>query len=112
MSVYYDKGISSLFYICDNIEARLPMQDQIFFNQGLSLADGGDMDARDYVRMRYEKRLREGLEERSGESQSIGSFEKYTRVRMWPLPYSISLTIAYMNSFHNIFLLFRALAVV
>lgn len=22
------------------------MQDQIFFNQGLSLADGGDMDAR------------------------------------------------------------------
>ncbi|XP_033958445.1 G patch domain-containing protein 3 [Pseudochaenichthys georgianus] len=41
--------------------------------------DGGDMDARDYVRMRYEKRLREGLEERSGESQSIGSFEKYTR---------------------------------
>lgn len=41
--------------------------------------DGGDMDARDYVRMRYEKRLREGLEDRSGHSQSIGSFEKFTK---------------------------------
>ncbi|KAF7660060.1 hypothetical protein LDENG_00288500 [Lucifuga dentata] len=41
--------------------------------------DGGDMDARDYVRMRYEKRLREGLEELSGHSQSIGSFERFTK---------------------------------
>ncbi|XP_074539909.1 G patch domain-containing protein 3 [Halichoeres trimaculatus] len=41
--------------------------------------DGGDMDARDYVRMRYEKRLREGLEDRSGHSQSIGSFERFTK---------------------------------
>ncbi|XP_059194371.1 G patch domain-containing protein 3 [Centropristis striata] len=41
--------------------------------------DGGDMDARDYVRMRYEKRMREGLEDRSGHSQSIGSFEKFTK---------------------------------
>ncbi|XP_034553627.1 G patch domain-containing protein 3 [Notolabrus celidotus] len=41
--------------------------------------DGGDMDARDYVRMRYEKRLREGLEDRSGSSQSIGSFERFTK---------------------------------
>ncbi|XP_036931829.1 G patch domain-containing protein 3 [Acanthopagrus latus] len=41
--------------------------------------DGGDMDARDSVRMRYEKRLREGLEDRSGHSQSIGSFERFTK---------------------------------
>nr|XP_033495908.1 G patch domain-containing protein 3 [Epinephelus lanceolatus] len=41
--------------------------------------DGGDMDARDYVRMRYEKRLRDGLEDRSGHSQSIGSFERFTK---------------------------------
>ncbi len=39
------------------------------------------MDARDYVRMRYEKRLREGLEDGSGHSQSIGSFERFTKVR-------------------------------
>lgn len=41
--------------------------------------DGGDMDARDYVRMRYEKRLREGLEDGSGHNQSIGSFERFTK---------------------------------
>ncbi|XP_018541901.1 G patch domain-containing protein 3 [Lates calcarifer] len=41
--------------------------------------DGGDMDARDYIRMRYEKRLREGLEDGSGSSQSIGSFERFTK---------------------------------
>ncbi|XP_019946755.2 G patch domain-containing protein 3 [Paralichthys olivaceus] len=41
--------------------------------------DGGDMDARDYVRMRYEKRLREGLEDGSGSSQSIGRFERFTK---------------------------------
>lgn len=41
------------------------------------------MDARDSVRMRYEKRLREGLEVRSGHSQSIGSFERFTKVRRW-----------------------------
>ncbi|KAF6739878.1 G patch domain-containing protein 3 [Oryzias melastigma] len=41
--------------------------------------DGGDMDARDYVRMRYEKRLREGTEDGSGHNQSIGSFEKFTK---------------------------------
>ncbi|XP_028985783.1 G patch domain-containing protein 3 [Betta splendens] len=41
--------------------------------------DGGDMDARDYVRMRYEKRLREGLEDRSGQTQKIGSFERFTK---------------------------------
>ncbi|XP_026149523.1 G patch domain-containing protein 3 [Mastacembelus armatus] len=41
--------------------------------------DGGDMDARDYVQMRYEKRLREGLENGSGQRQSIGSFERFTK---------------------------------
>ncbi|KAJ7985667.1 hypothetical protein DPEC_G00354440 [Dallia pectoralis] len=42
--------------------------------------DGGDMDSRDYVRMRYEKRLRDGLEKRSGQQdQPIGIFEKFTK---------------------------------
>ncbi|XP_017293660.1 G patch domain-containing protein 3 [Kryptolebias marmoratus] len=41
--------------------------------------DGGDMDARDYVRMRYEKRLRDGLEVGSGHSQTIGSFERFSK---------------------------------
>uniref|UniRef100_A0A4W5JC61 G patch domain containing 3 n=1 Tax=Hucho hucho TaxID=62062 RepID=A0A4W5JC61_9TELE len=36
--------------------------------------DGGDMDSRDYVHMRYEKTLREGLEDRSGgQDQPIGN---------------------------------------
>ncbi|XP_066534125.1 G patch domain-containing protein 3 [Hoplias malabaricus] len=39
--------------------------------------DGGDKDSRDYVRMRYEKRLRDGLEETS--TQKIGNFEKFTK---------------------------------
>lgn len=33
------------------------------------------MDSRDYVRMRYEKRLRDGAE------RQIGNFEKFTKVR-------------------------------
>ncbi|XP_041845162.1 G patch domain-containing protein 3 [Melanotaenia boesemani] len=41
--------------------------------------DGGDMDARDYVKMRYEKRLREGVEDGSVHNQSIGSFERFTK---------------------------------
>uniref|UniRef100_A0A3Q4FY19 G patch domain containing 3 n=1 Tax=Neolamprologus brichardi TaxID=32507 RepID=A0A3Q4FY19_NEOBR len=41
--------------------------------------DGGDMDARDYVTMRYEKRLREGHEDGSGHNQSIGRFERFTK---------------------------------
>ncbi|XP_061920248.1 G patch domain-containing protein 3 [Entelurus aequoreus] len=41
--------------------------------------DGGDMDARDYVRMRLEKRLREGLESGVAHNQAIGSFEKFTK---------------------------------
>lgn len=41
------------------------------------------MDARDFVRMQYERRLREGLEDISGHSQTIGSFEKFTKVRRW-----------------------------
>ncbi|CAN9513948.1 unnamed protein product [Ophioblennius macclurei] len=41
--------------------------------------DGGDMDARDYVRMRYEKRLRDGVEDNSGCNQAIGSFERFTK---------------------------------
>lgn len=38
------------------------------------------MDARDYVRMRSEKRLREGLEGLPGRQQKIGSFERFTKV--------------------------------
>lgn len=37
------------------------------------------MDARDYVRMRYEKRLRDGAEPAIGR-QKIGTFEKFTKV--------------------------------
>lgn len=51
-----------------------------FLNSALLHPDGGDMDARDSVRMRYERRLREGLEDTSGYNQSIGSFEKFTKV--------------------------------
>lgn len=41
--------------------------------------DGGDMDARDYIKMRYEKRLRDGVEDGSGHNQAIGSFERFTK---------------------------------
>uniref|UniRef100_A0A3B5MPY6 G-patch domain-containing protein n=1 Tax=Xiphophorus couchianus TaxID=32473 RepID=A0A3B5MPY6_9TELE len=41
--------------------------------------DGGDMDARDYIKMRYENRLRDGVEDGSGHNQSIGSFERFTK---------------------------------
>ncbi|XP_067253323.1 G patch domain-containing protein 3 [Chanodichthys erythropterus] len=41
--------------------------------------DGGDMDARDYVRMRSERRLREGLDGLPGRQQKIGSFERFTK---------------------------------
>ncbi|XP_033837485.1 G patch domain-containing protein 3 [Periophthalmus magnuspinnatus] len=41
--------------------------------------DGGDMDARDFIRMRYENRLRDGLADGSGQGQSIGKFEKFTK---------------------------------
>ncbi|KAK7926257.1 hypothetical protein WMY93_008567 [Mugilogobius chulae] len=41
--------------------------------------DGGDMDSRDFVRMRYEKRLRDGLEDGSDQGQPIGKFEKFTK---------------------------------
>uniref|UniRef100_A0A8C2D513 G patch domain containing 3 n=1 Tax=Cyprinus carpio TaxID=7962 RepID=A0A8C2D513_CYPCA len=41
--------------------------------------DGGDMDSRDYVRMRSERRLRDGLEGLPGRQQKIGSFERFTK---------------------------------
>ncbi|XP_029958610.1 G patch domain-containing protein 3 [Salarias fasciatus] len=41
--------------------------------------DGGDMDARDYVKMRYETRLRDGVMDGSGHNQAIGSFERFTK---------------------------------
>uniref|UniRef100_A0A147AVI8 G patch domain containing 3 n=1 Tax=Fundulus heteroclitus TaxID=8078 RepID=A0A147AVI8_FUNHE len=41
--------------------------------------DGGDMDARDYIKMRFEKRLRDGTEDASGHNQAIGSFERFTK---------------------------------
>lgn len=46
-------------------------------------SDGGDMDARDYVRMRSERRLREGLDGLPGRQQKIGSFERFTKVWMF-----------------------------
>lgn len=72
-------------FIDEGNQTVCSLQGQIFFNPAPPLTDGGDMDARDYVRMRYEKRLREGLEDRSGHNQSIGSFERFTKVRRWPL---------------------------
>lgn len=44
-------------------------------------SDGGDMDSRDYVGMRSERRLRDGLEGLPGRQQKIGSFERFTKVR-------------------------------
>ncbi|XP_062996546.1 G patch domain-containing protein 3 [Elgaria multicarinata webbii] len=41
--------------------------------------DGGDKDARDLVQMRFEQRLRDGLEDGSVLGQQIGNFEKYTK---------------------------------
>ncbi|XP_026139174.1 G patch domain-containing protein 3 [Carassius auratus] len=41
--------------------------------------DGGDMDSRDYVRMRSERRLRDGLDGLPGRQQKIGSFERFTK---------------------------------
>uniref|UniRef100_A0A8C1HC68 G patch domain containing 3 n=2 Tax=Cyprinus carpio TaxID=7962 RepID=A0A8C1HC68_CYPCA len=41
--------------------------------------DGGDMDSRDYVGMRSERRLRDGLEGLPGRQQKIGSFERFTK---------------------------------
>lgn len=85
----------------------------IFYNLALPLTDGGDMDARDYVRMRYEKRLRDGLEDRSGHSQSIGSFERFTKVKKEtfhkPL---IFCTISWTSKFLILFYFFRALVAV
>jgi len=59
--------------ICPGLSPLLPPHPLV--------ADGGDMDARDYVCMRYEKRLRDGLEDRSGHTHPIGRFERFTKVR-------------------------------
>lgn len=72
MSIYYDKGMCAFF----SLSSPWPG----LFNSALLHTDGGDMDARDSVRMRYEKRLRDGLEDTSGYNQSIGSFERFTKV--------------------------------
>ena len=79
----------------DGNQIKLSQRIQIFFNPALLLTDGGDMDARDYVRMRFEKRLREGLEDGSGSSQSIGSFERFTKVRRLPLHTICSQNVSY-----------------
>ncbi|XP_015674216.1 G patch domain-containing protein 3 isoform X1 [Protobothrops mucrosquamatus] len=41
--------------------------------------DGGDKDAKDLVQMRFEQRLRDGVEDGSVLGQRIGNFEKYTK---------------------------------
>eukprot|EP00062_Callorhinchus_milii_P010183 gi/632954751/ref/XP_007893127.1/ PREDICTED: G patch domain-containing protein 3 [Callorhinchus milii] len=46
----------------------------VYYDKG-----GGDKDSRDYVQMRLEQRLREGLESGSVQTLRIGSFEKYTK---------------------------------
>lgn len=54
------------------------------------------MDARDSVRMRYEKRLREGLEDTSGYNQAIGSFERFTKVSRWFLGHLLFIMSKYV----------------
>lgn len=97
MSVYYDKGMLSLFY-------QIALSEQNWISSGdsnfFSLTDGGDMDARDYVRMRYEKRLREGREDTSGHNKSIGSFERFTKVRKW-IKWLMFYTTAWWTNFTN-----------
>lgn len=52
--------------------------------------DGGDKDARDLMQMRLEQRLRDGLEDESIAGQRIGTFEKYTKVRLKVSCYSVA----------------------
>ncbi|XP_032900991.1 G patch domain-containing protein 3 [Amblyraja radiata] len=52
----------------------------VYYNKGRSGEhDGGDKDSQDFVQMRLEQRLREGLETISVQSPRIGDFEQYTR---------------------------------
>ncbi|TRY53644.1 hypothetical protein DNTS_012867, partial [Danionella cerebrum] len=39
--------------------------------------DGGDMDARDFIRMRSEQRLRDGLDKQKGAQHSIGRSQRF-----------------------------------
>ncbi|XP_069751589.1 G patch domain-containing protein 3 isoform X2 [Narcine bancroftii] len=50
----------------------------VYYNKGKS-GGTGDKDSRDYVQMRLEQRLREGLETVSVQSPRIGNFERYTK---------------------------------
>lgn len=67
--------------VCQDYFLQTQPWQRFHFDSSLPHTDGGDMDARDSVRMRYEKRLREGLEDTSGYNQSIGGFERFTKVR-------------------------------
>ncbi|XP_051892313.1 G patch domain-containing protein 3 [Pristis pectinata] len=52
----------------------------VYYNKGQpGRRDGGDKDSQDYVQMRLEQRLREGLESVSVQSPRIGGFERYTK---------------------------------
>ncbi|XP_072890669.1 G patch domain-containing protein 3 [Hemitrygon akajei] len=52
----------------------------VYYNKGQpGRQDGGDKDSQDYVQMRLEQRLREGLESASVQSPRIGGFERYTK---------------------------------
>ena len=117
MSVYYDEGISRLLYTSYHLDQErnqtlLLLQSQIFFSPALPLTDGGDMDSRDYVRMRYENRLRDGLEDGSGSSQSIGRFERFTKVSQVATAYNLVSSTVSIRYLITIFALCRALAVV
>lgn len=48
---------------------------------GYGSLDGGDKDARDYVQMRLEQRLRGGQEDGSVIGRQVGAFEHHTKVR-------------------------------
>lgn len=63
------------------------------------------MDARDFVRMQYERRLREGLEDTSTQSQTIGSFERFTKVsRCFLLLSRVPFFITVIFTLANIFM--------
>lgn len=68
------------------------------------------MDARDFVRMQYERRLRDGLEDTSIHSQTIGSFERFTKVSGCFLPliritFFITVIFCFGHIFHDFLLI-------
>lgn len=64
------------------------------------------MDARDYIKMRYEKRLRDGVEIRLGQNRSIGSFERFSKVRKLLQIFSCSFLCCFLGNVPHFFCFF------